>query len=592
MLHSSIVMAREIRRATLLADFEEAKRVDRMNTPNTSTGLTKATEAQGIAMTTFKVTSLDKWQERVLEAARQCQGMAIRKGPGCVVWNPDQVVARGKTLKYVDGVRVVREWLGPEVGALTIIPRRMYFEGNADVPSSRPEQMLVGDTKPALPSPAKRISACLDWARQFSAHVPGFHADPMAVGRVRMGLHENTRMVFGGGVQGTPGQKASILLTRHGFHSVPENMRIELIDDIADAKAKEYQGLVMDAFRRCKHPLNLSMVSYDEMQKRLAGGNVTVEPMRKGYCALVAVTGKKGNPLSEKATVLIEALQLAGVPFRMFSVDNKALSWSALDQVGSLLMGAGGIPYALTLPWPASAEPPYILGVDLGHPKATRASWVVMSLMDHRGVLIESWRYHQERDETIGPVVLQAGLNWARKTACAHNGGQDTGFLVIRDGRLNKGEAVQTYAKALGPRMTFLELPKYDNPVMFIPGACPKPAPAGTECLVAGSVTPFVVSVAPRLANDLSRTLKIHMAPSWDGLGLGIDKVSEIVTGLAYTPGLGLATHALPGPIYWADGIAAMGETNHQFAGQRIVNYPQTNLGVVQSQRPYQMAAS
>jgi hypothetical protein len=86
------------------------------------------------------------------------------------------------------------------------------------------------------------------------------------------------------------------------------------------------------------------------------------------------------------------------------------------------------------------------------------------------------------------------------------------------------------------------------------------------------------VPVSPRLAGDLARTLKLHMAPDWDGLRLGMDSVSEILTGLSYAPGLGLATHALPGPIYWADGIAAMGETNHQFSGQRIESRGSTRI--------------
>ncbi len=502
----------------------------------------------------------------------------MRKGAGCVLWNPKGVTPWRGTLKYVDGVQVVREWLGPGIAGLTIIPRRIYFESESDLPSAKPEWILAGDAKPALAPTAKRIRMCLDSAAWIASHMPGFDPNPLPVSRIRAALHERTRMVFGGGSQGTPVQKASGLLTRHGFHAVPPNLRIELVaEDVANAKVKLYQGLIMDAFLRCKHPLKAPAISYDEMQKKLSSGKAGIDRMRKGYCALIAVTGKKGQPLLKKPTALIDFLQSAGVPFRMFSVDNRSLNWSALDQVGSLLMGAGGIPYALQLPWPADFEPPYILGVDLGHPKAIRASWVVMSLMDPKGVLIESWRHRQERDETIAPAVLEAGLTWARKAAREYNGGQDTRFLVIRDGRLHEGESLKTYRHILGARITFVELAKYNNPEMFIPGESPRPAPAGTECLIAGSVTPFIVPVSPRLASDLSHTLKLHMAPPWDGLALGIDKILEIITGLSYTPGLGLATHALPGPIYWADGIAGIGETNHQFSGQSIMHQLQVN---------------
>lgn len=195
---------------------------------------------------------------------------------------------------------------------------------------------------------------------------------------------------------------------------------------------------------------------------------------------------------------------------------------------------------------------------------------MVMTLSDAQGILIESWRHRQELNETIGPAVLRNGLNWALAKARLNGGVEKPEFMVLRDGRLHEGEQVQAYRRILGRRITFVELAKYENPEMFVPGETPRPVPAGTECLPEGAVTPMIVPVGPRLAGDLARTLKLHMAPDWDGLGFGMDKVSEIVSGLSYAPGLGLAAHALPGPIYWADGIAAIGDTNHQFAGQRI----------------------
>ena len=85
-----------------------------------------------------------------------------------------------------------------------------------------------------------------------------------------------------------------------------------------------------------------------------------------------------------------------------------------------------------------------------------------------------------------------------------------------------------------------------------------------------GSSTPYITPIAARLSNDLARSFKINMPAAWDGLGLGIDKVSEIVVGLSYTPARVGATR-IARPTYWADGIAAICEHNHQFAGQNIV---------------------
>jgi hypothetical protein len=526
------------------------------------------------AIIAFKVDNLSGWQEQVMLAAVKTGCKATRKGAGCLIWNPKQLIAVNDSLKYVNGFKIVREWMGPAINVLGVIPRRMYFEGDCDMPSSKPEWLLVGDTKPVLQKPSKRIRMCIDFASKIGDNIAGFNPNPVPVSRVRSELHKRTEMVFGNQGKCLAGQKVSVMLMRHGFYSVPKNIKIELVaQDVSQSAVQYYRDLMEDAFRRCKCEIKIQIVSNKKMKERLSKGKADVKTMQKGYCALIAISGKKGQPLTEQTKTLIASMQLAGVPFRMFSIDNKSLKWSALDQAGSLLMGTGGIPYIIQLPWPEKLQPPYLLGVDIGHPKDIRESWVVMSLMDHSGIPVANWSCRQKRDETIGKQQLRAGLRWARKTACEHSGRSDKSFFVIRDGRLHKSETVGMYKKNLGSPITFVELAKYNNPQMFIPGANPRPANAGMECLPADSVTPFFVPVSPRLTNDLARTLKIHMAPPWDGLGLGIDKVTEIVIGLSYTPGLGLATHTLPGPVYWADGIAARNETNHQFTGQRIVTF-------------------
>lgn len=526
-----------------------------------------ASDAPGpeAALTAFRLDAPEDWQERLMSVASAAGGRVVRKGSGCVLWNPKRV-ASWRGLGYVDGVHIVRQWFGPGSSALTFLARRLYFEVGSDMPSRKPEGVLLGDARPAVMPPAERIGKCLEVARWLGKRVSGLNPNPLPLTRVRQGLHKRTRLVFGNGQQGVAGDRVSILLARCGAHSVPAGMNVELVcEDGRNPKAEGYRQLLLQAFAKCRVTARLTLTGYADVLARLADGAVPAA----AYCALVAVTGRKGQPLTAAAAGLIAQLERRSVPFRLFSLDNPALRWSALDQAGSLLMGAGGVPYTLELPWPETVTPPYILGVDLGHPKARRASWVVMSLCDSHGTLIESWRHRQDLNETIGPDVLRSGLAWALGTARRHGGGDKPVFLVIRDGRVHEGEKVQDYRRVLGPRMTFVELAKSDNPEMFVPGAVPKPVQAGTECLPEGAVTPFYVPVSPRLAGDLARPLKLHMPPDWDGLNLGIDAASEILTGLSYAPGLGLAAHALPGPIYWADGIAAIGETNHQFAGQK-----------------------
>ncbi len=519
-----------------------------------------------LALTVFRLHDLGKWQDRIVAAVESAGLRIVRKGPKLQLWDPGNVVRVSRsTLRYVEGVKLVRQWLGPKKGAIAIIPKRMYFEEGAEEPSRKPEWELLGDRRIALPSPSERIKACLAWASKLSGLVEGFDAEPMKVARARSGLQAATRLEVGGGAIAQAGAKVSQHLMRHGFYNAPDQIRIDIVaPKNAGIPAKRYQQLLADALKRCHAHGTISLSSYEGFIKRYNDGKVAPEA---GQVTLLAVTGKKGLPLEEDAANIIRMLSDAHRPFRMFSVDNTQLNWSALDQIGSLLSGAGGIAFITHLPWPEQVEAPFILGVDVGHPMDLDESRVVISMLDHRGTHIRSWRFIQKRDETIGAAPLSKGLRLARQMAKEISGKKHPVFLVLRDGRLHQGERFETYQQILGRNITFVEFSKYDNPEMFTPGIRPTPAPAGSECLLEGSSTPFITPVSPRLANDLSRSFKLNMPAQWDGLNLGMDRVAEIITGLSYTPGQGLATHALPAPIYWADGVAAIANNNHQFSG-------------------------
>ena len=114
---------------------------------------------QNIGMTVFELQSFESWQNRVETAAQSIGAGITRKGAACQLWMPNQLLPVRKTnLHYADGVKIVREWLGPRRNALAIIPHRVYFEPGANTPSIKPERVLIEGARPALPSPDKRIS--------------------------------------------------------------------------------------------------------------------------------------------------------------------------------------------------------------------------------------------------------------------------------------------------------------------------------------------------------------------------------------------------------------------------------------------------
>ena len=305
------------------------------------------------------------------------------------------------------------------------------------------------------------------------------------------------------------------------------------------------------------------------LEQTLSKGAESLEKSgRESIAYLVPVTGRIGDPLPAESERLMNMLENHGVPYRLFSRDNTAMQWAAFDQAGSLLDCGGGVPFQLMVPNIESLQPLYFLGVDLGHPMDVRKSWVVVSLVDSTGCHVRSWRCRQARDETVRVAVLTRALRWVREQL-AKLGHPRAQLIVLRDGRLHRGEEVRFYREHLPGQLSFVEVAKYGNPVMFCDDATQGIAPPGSVGCSQDPVVAFITPVKANTKDQLPRTMKIHMRTDWDGLSLGMKNVCEILAGLSYSPGLGLRPHFLPGPLYWADGIAAIGPTNHQFSGQR-----------------------
>ena len=524
------------------------------------------------SLTIYEYRGRRVWEEW-LPGALPAEYQRCRKSAAWQVWSTAGKVAVGQVagLSFCDGWKIFRVAVVQNKVTLAVIPHRYYFEGDNPEPSSKTERALLGRTTPRALPPTVRLQGCLNLANQIAATSPDFTATPLPILVCRQNLHAKTSVLLGGGEKIIAGQKVGAFLGRHGYFQVPTTFRVVLVaQDVNAASVQHYAQEITSTLTRCRLSAPVNAMSCDQLLERIARGTA----LRSGWAYLIAVSGSRGEQLPSGVQPLLVAMDKNRIPYRLFSADNAAMNWSAFDQLGSLVAAAGGIPYVLGLPWPAEQPPAFFLGVDVGHPLQLRESWITLSLADHRGIHIQSWRCRQKRDETISDKALTAALTWAKGLIDSPNSPASGRVVALRDGRLHKGEQLRTYQEILGPRMTFVEFSKYQNPEMFITGETPRPATAGTECQFANSTVRFITPISPRLAGDLSRTFKVRLEPEWDGLQFGMDCICEVIVGLSYAPGLGLQPHALPGPIYWADGIAAISETNHQFSGQNIVHYP------------------
>ena len=512
------------------------------------------------------------WHGHVAAALEGHGFEARRRGGALLAWHRDNRIQLRAGVEYADCCRIHLEHMGAGHHSLAVVPQRVYFLNGETEPTSEPEY-TINPLKRPISAPSAKLAACLKVGSLLGSEIRHLGKEPVAPVLFRSRLESATQIEAGNGGIATAGSKLSLMLQTHGFHAAPDRLHFILAAEQSEHPSlAAYQHFLARAFARCKVHASFDVVPtasvlLDRLNNHAQGCDRPV--------VVVAVKGSKGDTLSPAESKMIRDLEGHGYPFRMYSLDNRSLDWSALDQAGSLVAAAGGISHILHLPWTEKHPTPFVLGVDLGHPRATEHSVVAFSLLDHRGVHLATLRTAQRRDETVRERTLKTGLRWAREEMARRLQGRHfPGVLILRDGRLFENEPMRTYSDAFDGAVTLVEFTKRMTPVMFVPGDKLRSAPGGCEFRPSDGETSYVVPLPPRLSSDLARVFKVRVRGSADGLGLGLSRTVEILVGLAYSPSLGLAPHALPGPLYWADGIAAISETNHQFSGQTIVPDP------------------
>jgi hypothetical protein len=512
-------------------------------------------------MTFFHFGKMDGWQGNLAQALVEEGWAAARKGGGLSVWSPKRLKpCRG--LSYVDGFVIAREPLGGGSPVLSLSSRRHYFDTGSTLPASKPERILFSGNPPAHPHPEVRITSCLQFAKELAAVLPGFDGTPLKPSSVRTNVHMRTKLVLGGSIESDQIHAPWMVLPATGFHSVPDSFTVNVSAANAnDPRARVYAEELLSAFGRYRCDAEINLMSYGDLVER---------GLLPGEVGLIALEGRKPAALRSEENEFLDLLDARGMPYRMFSLSNTNQKWSACDQAASLVYTAGGIPYKLSLPWPDGLGDTFVVGVDLGHPYGSDHSILVISLLDSAGIHLHSWRFRQKRDETADLDALEAGLGKVAAMAAAQSGMEKNRFLVIRDGRRNLAERVSHYRGALSPELSFVDLSKRSTGHMFagtING--PTPAQPGSVCVYGDYATPFLTSIAPPTPRQMVNAQKIIMRESWDGLNLGSEVVTDLIAGLCYAPSLGMKPHRSPAPVYWANGIASIKETNCQFRGQR-----------------------
>lgn len=471
----------------------------------------------------------------------------------------EKIPTKLKGVEQADGFLIVREPLGLGEWALGIKDHRKYFDSEKGDSIKQSEQVLFDRNPQKYPRPFERVKACAILGVKLGEVLDGFTGESLAPDSFERKVHEKNHLVTRSGE--TPiNPSIGRLLKFNGFLKCPTNLElIILAGDPDNSVVRQYAVNMERGFRNYGFQGKVISQSFD-FGLRMPEGNLS-----KHSVGLIALSGNRGSALHPKELAVMEHLDRCGVPYRMFSINNSELFWSSLDQVGALVMLAGGIPYRMNLNWP-EGRPIYSVGVDVGHPLHVGDSKLAVSLMAPDGEHLNTFMCAQKRDETADQNNLFHMLRETSELAKEHAGAKQIEFLVLRDGRRNPGESLSGYLNNLSSQMTLVDVSKRVNAYAYSPGSFAPGACGDVLHFNQGGAT-LAITAPSATSAQIPMLRKIRIDKGWDGLQLGREKVAEVICSMAFSPALGFKPHGNPGPVYWADGAASISLENCHFRG-------------------------
>lgn len=518
-------------------------------------------------LTLFKLndTKKNKWFDHLTQTLPSLNYNYKRTPYSVKAWKSHEKKPVNENVCYAYGYEISSM---DEGDFITVSQKTFLFDSDKEYPSQKPFTKLLNSNEyPPQITKRERIAAILEFVKKMAEKSTFLNPEPVAPVEIRRKLHSRSQYILAKGSPASCGTKLSSSLMSRGFYDPPMPLKINIIIPGED----ETGGLMTNHINRAADRLNTTvecnMWDYDNILEKIEMFKNRGNRPEKGRVSLIGVRGQKGEPLDEKAQKLTAKMDGNGIPYRLFSLDNTELKWSAFDMFGILVSLAGGIPYKLKLPLPEKLKNPVFLGIDLGHPKSQCKSYVVITAVDSHGLLQAYWKGVQPRDETLRPETMKNGLKWIRNFL---NRRFDNGceIIVMRDGRMFKNESFKPFEQAFNQPFTFMEIRKSPAPCI-----CQNlnTALAGTACKVNGITGTFLTAYYTNNKENLTHPVRIRIPR--DDLSLGENAAVEIVAGLCYAPTLGLLPSRIPAPVYWADGIAAIGPLNHQFSGLHFVEH-------------------
>jgi hypothetical protein len=466
---------------------------------------------------------------------------------------------------YRDGWRIKSLWLGPRKPALAAIAQRLYYLPSGQV-DSRPETEIVGGKRPPEPTAQTKIDSQLRVLMEINEGCFQSRLSLAPLNEITLDV-EKCREIRIGDLRAAHSEGTlTAAYKTAGFAKVPDNFRINIcpIDTVPTPKTLEFSRTLAAIMKeRLCYP-KIHTLDLDAVSNRIDQLTETNKAPRPGSCILFLLP-THNHIISDRVKELWQSLEMLGVPFRRAYADDP-FRFSVPDQAASIVEACDGISHVSSQR--LGPIDVWSIGVDIGHDRLLRESRLCTSIVDPDGQLRCAWVATQKLDETPSNKMLAELLTACKNFLIAID--TSPNIIVLRDGRLFENERVETYFEVLGQKVTLLEVRKRGNPQIVLGEQLPKISDSISAGLVEGENTLFWSPKSPGRTNALPQIFKTSWRDEWNQLKASHSEIAHYLIASTTTPGLGLRPRNLPGPIYWADGIAKTSAEDLRFRGQRV----------------------
>ena len=516
------------------------------------------------------------WMRSVVEIAQSNGYKVERCFQGIVIWRPTLVTEESNTLESVEAIRVSPESLPNTTNKfICLIPKRLYFKNGKTQPFYEPEHLILEGRKRKF-SPMNIVIEEIIRFGDLLLSSNNFSLLPQPSTQHDAEILKSTR-AQGAASEFPLAKDMWQPSSTNGWKNYPEHLTIHFVGDPNDPRTEkfidDYTKSVKEKWSRATCTLGGISVKAWSLLSFLERAKATTnkpEILSENDVVVIAVTGKKGEPLPGMQSELMKILDNWQQSYRLVSLSTvKNNYWSSTHALS--LLNSVGAPYSLRLPFPKPFDGGVFLGIDIGHDYTHRTSNVVVTAVNPEGKLVASTSKTLTLNEALYLEHIKPMLKETIALAERRQNKIIDQAIIIRDGRIpdiNKYktfETVQGYVTALGIPSTLVELRKRNNPPILLKNKAE--IAIGVNFHLSCPNVRYATFYDSKIG--IPNTFKIVLPIGADGLGWGIDTYVKILCGLCYTPSLGSQPH-LPGPIYWADGFAKTSKLNNQFRGHHV----------------------